>query len=189
VTYECKRPKRRRIVLKILVTYYSLTGNTEKIAKVIYDEISKKHRADIKKIDQITADTLHKYDLVFLGTPCYEGDLAGPVKNLLNSLPSSPKFKLAGFFTHYSPLWSKDDYDKCGVSFQTISKQKHIDYRGTFQCPGFPTFSPEAAERIKQTKKMSDEEYEVVIEEARKHPSPEDEQKAREFVQTILTKK
>lgn len=55
--------------MKILITYYSLTGNTEKIAKVIYDEISKKHRTDIKKIEQITPDTLYKYDLVFLGTP------------------------------------------------------------------------------------------------------------------------
>ncbi|WXG42056.1 MAG: flavodoxin family protein [Candidatus Freyarchaeum deiterrae] len=175
--------------MKILITYYSLTGNTEKIAKVIYDEISKKHRTDIKKIEQITPDTLYKYDLVFLGTPCYNGDLAGPVKKNLNSLHNSPKFKLAGFFTHYSPLWSKEECDKCGASLQNISKQKQIDYKGTFDSQGFPTFSPEYAEKIKQTRKMSEEEFEKIVEEARKHPSPEDEEKAREFAQIVLTKK
>jgi flavodoxin len=44
--------------LKILVTYFNLSGNTEKIAKAIYNEVSKEHQADIKKIGQVNADTL-----------------------------------------------------------------------------------------------------------------------------------
>nr|MDO8080927.1 flavodoxin family protein [Candidatus Freyarchaeota archaeon] len=175
--------------MKILITYFTLTGNTEKIARVICKEVSKKHKADIKKIEEINADTLNKYDLVFVGTPCHAGDLSGPVKNFLNSLPNSPKYKLAGFFTHFSPLWSKDDHDKTRISFEKISKEKQIDYRGTFHCQGVPTFSPEITELVKKTKKLSDEEYNGIIEEARKHPSPEDEERAREFAQIVISKK
>lgn len=175
--------------MNVLVTYYSLTGNTEKIARVICEEVSKKHKVDIKKIEEINVETLNDYELIFVGSPCHAGDLAGPVKNFLNTLPNSPKFKLAGFFTHFSPLWSKEDHDKTRVSFETISKQKQINYRGTFHCRGAPTFSPEIAEMVKKAKKLSDEEYNSLIEEARKHPSPEDEERAREFTTIIITKK
>jgi flavodoxin len=173
----------------VLVTYFSLTGNTEKIARVIYEEVSKKHKVDIKKIDEIKADALNNYDLIFVGSPCHAGDLAGSVKNFLNNLPNSPKYKLAGFFTHFSPIWSKEDYDKARISFETLSKQKQINYLGTFHCRGAPTFSPEIAEMVKKAKKLSQEEYNSLTEEAKKHPSPEDEERAREFAQIIITKK
>lgn len=175
--------------MNVLVAYYSVTGNTEKIARVICEEVSKRHKVDLKKIEAINVDILNNYDLVFVGTPCHAGDLAGPVKNFLNNIPNSPKYKLAGFFTHFSPLWSKEDHDKTRVSFETISKQKQINYRGTFHCRGAPTFSPEIAEMIKKTKKLSEEEYRSLMEEARKHPSPEDEERAREFAKIVITNK
>jgi len=53
--------------LKVLVAYYSETGNTEKVAKAIHDEALKKHQSHLRKIAEITADTLNNYDMFFWG--------------------------------------------------------------------------------------------------------------------------
>ena len=37
--------------MKILVSYFSQTGNTEKIAKGIYEEASQGNQADLKKLE------------------------------------------------------------------------------------------------------------------------------------------
>ena len=181
--------------MKVLVAYYSETGNTEKIARAIYEEVSKEHEAHLKKINGIIADTLIDYDLVFLGSACHSSDLAVPVKRILDALPKSPVFKLAGFFTH-STLPPVDRFEraielfnrwagKCIVSFEKVSKEKQIDFKGYFNCQGAP--SPPIEEFIKR-KVLSADEWEEYIEEVRKHPSPEDLRKAKEFAREVLSK-
>ncbi len=172
--------------MKVLVTYFTMTGNTEKIAKAIHDEVSKEHEADLKKIDEVSADTFKEYDLVFVGTPAHAGDLAGPVKEVMNSLPKSPKCKIAGFFTHMAPIWEKEVQSAVRGAFENIRKEKGIDYKGTYNCMGNP--DPNVAKMVKETRKMPDDEFNEYMEEAKKHPSPEDEQKAKEFAQEILSK-
>jgi hypothetical protein len=54
---------------------HSETGNTENIARAIYEEVSKEHGAHLKEIKQVSADTLNSYDLVFLGSACHSTDL------------------------------------------------------------------------------------------------------------------
>ncbi|MHA2167020.1 MAG: flavodoxin family protein, partial [Candidatus Hodarchaeales archaeon] len=87
--------------MKVLITYFTVTKNTETIAKSIYDEVSSQnHEVDLKKIDEVTIETLYSYDLVFVGSACHDADIAKPAKRLLNNFPESPRFKLAGFATH-----------------------------------------------------------------------------------------
>ncbi|MFB0523521.1 MAG: flavodoxin family protein [Candidatus Bathyarchaeia archaeon] len=181
--------------MRVLVAYYSETGNTEKIAKAIYEEASKDHEAHLKKIEEITADTLNNYDVVFLGSPCHSADLAAPVKRILDTIPKSPQFKLAGFFTHST--FSPDDRferaselfnrwaGKCIVSFENVSEEKQIDFKGYYNCQGAP--SPPIEEFIKR-EVLSTDEWEEYIEELRKRPSPEDVQKAKEFAREVLSK-
>ncbi|MHA1362366.1 MAG: flavodoxin family protein [Candidatus Freyarchaeota archaeon] len=150
--------------MKILVTYFTLTGNTEKIAKAIYDEVSKEHEADLKKIDEVNPDTFNGYDLVFVGTPAHAGDLAGPVKEVMSKLPSS----------------------SVRAAFENVVKEKGIEYLGTYNCMGKP--DPNVAKMVKEARKMPDDEFNKYMEEAKKHPSPEDEQKAKEFAKEVLSK-
>jgi flavodoxin len=163
-----------------------MTGNTEKIAKAIHDEVSKEHEADLKKIDEVSADTFKKYDLIFVGTPAHAGDLAGPVKEVLNSLPKSPKYKIAGFYTHMAPIWEKEVQSAVRGSFDKIIKEKRIKYMGTYNCMGNP--DPNVAKMVKEARKMPDDEFNEYMEEAKKHPSPEDEQKAKKFAKEVLSK-
>lgn len=180
--------------MKVLIAYYSETGNTEKIAKAIFDETSREHEAHLKKVKDVAADTLNDYDLVFLGSACHSADLAIPVKRILNELPKSPKFKLAGFFTHSTRTPESGEsarvlFDKwasrCIVSFEKISKEKHIDFRGYFNCQGVP--SPPIQEFIHREIVKSESDLQAYLEEVKKHPSSEDLRRAKEYARKVLS--
>lgn len=176
--------------MKILVTYFTQTGNTGKIAQAIYDEVSKEHEADLKKIEEINADSFNQYDLVFIGTPCQMGDLAAPVKKILDSLPKSPKCMLAGFYTHGAPLEEKEDYEKCLATFENVSEEKQIDYLGCFDCQGFPTpkIHQIVTEHLIKNKGYTEERVKQRFERAKDRPNLEDEQNARAFAREVLSK-
>jgi flavodoxin len=177
----------RDLILKVLVTYYSDTGNTEKIAKAIYEEASKKQQAQLKKIKEVKPENLDNYDLVFLGGPCHINDLAAPVKRFLADIPMSPKFKLAGFFTHMSPVSEKHSgHDRCIASLETVRRDKQIDFKGYYDCQGVPSL--QVQELVKKGMNVPDDEWEKGMKEARKHPSPEDIQRAKEFTRQVLAK-
>ena len=172
--------------MKVLVAYYSETGNTEKVARAIYDEVSMKHNADLKRVDEITVDILSNYDFVFLGSACHSSDLASPAKRILDAIPNSPKFKLAGFFTHATSSGGfKRWASKCILSFQEASKEKKIDFKGYCNCQGVPSLPIQ--EFIKREVFTSTDAWEEYIEEVMKHPTPEDLQKAKEFARKILS--
>lgn len=180
--------------MKVLVTYYSETGNTEKIAKAIYEEASKEHEAHLKKVKDVNAEAFDDYDLIFLGSACHSSDLAAPVKKLLKGLPESPKFKLAGFFTH--SVWNPEQNEqgqaifdewasKCINSFERISKEKQIDFKGYYHCQGSPKFRIRLF--IRSTIIKSRSEWKEYIQEARKHPTQKDLEKASEFARKIMS--
>lgn len=183
--------------MRVLVVYYSETKNTEKVAKAIYDEASKKHEALLRKINEITVDDLSDYDLVFLGSACHSADLALPVKKFLKAVPKSPKFKLAGFFTHSCSTQegSRESFDtwvsKCVVSFESVSKEKQIDFKGYYSCQGAP--SPATQEFIRNEIFESADStpartaWEEYVGEALKHPSPEDLREAEEFARQVMS--
>jgi flavodoxin I len=173
-------------VLRVLVAYYSDTGNTEKIAEAVFEEASKKHQAQLKKIKEVKPEDLSNYDIVFVGGPCQANDLASPVKKLLNAMPVSPKFKVAGFFTHMSPAGEKGGYGRCIDSFDKIKGEKKVDFRGYYDCQGVP--SPQVQQLVKRGMNVPDDLWEKRMREASKHPSAEDLKKAREFAQQVLAK-
>jgi flavodoxin len=174
-------------ILRILVTYHSDTGNTEKIARAIYEEASKNHQAELRKIKEVKPEDLSNYDLIFLGGPCQASDLAAPVKRLLNAIPISPKFKAAGFFTHMSPVSEKHNgHEKCVASFQNASRDKQIEFEGLYDCQGAP--APRLLEIMRKNVNVSDDEWERNLREMRKHPSTEDIKRAKEFAAKVIAK-
>ncbi len=70
---------------KVLVTYYSLSGNTEKMARMIADGLVTKDLAvDLKKVDEVAIDSLTSYDGFIVGSPNYFGTMAWPVKKFVD---------------------------------------------------------------------------------------------------------
>jgi flavodoxin len=181
--------------MKILIAYYSETGNTEKVARAIQEEVADGHEVRLYAIDEITADDLTDYRLVFFGAPCHSADLAPPIKKFLQTLPLSPKFKLAGFFTHatYAPdehTAGKEIFlqwaGKCLESFEKPCEEKQIDFLGYFHCMGAP--SPPIEEFIRSKVIKSEEELRSYLSEVRTRPDSKDLHNARTFARTILSK-
>ena len=69
----------------VLVLYYSRTGNTQKMAKIITEELKVKGQdAILKAIDDVNVDELEAADGVIIGSPTYYGTMAAQIKTLLD---------------------------------------------------------------------------------------------------------
>ena len=182
--------------MNILIAYFSQTGNTSRVAQAVYEEaISQGHEVHLKKIGEITSNSLNEYDLVFIGTTCHDADLAKPAKRILEGIASSPPFKLAGFVTHATQMPEDGERERelhetwagnCIRTFEQTSEEKQIELLGYFHCQGAP--SPPIETFIRNTIITNEDEWETYIEQVRKHPNKEDLQKAREFAGQVLTK-
>lgn len=70
---------------KVLVTYYTRSGNTEKMARMIADGLTVKGiHVDLKKVEEVAIDSLPEYDGFVVGSPNYFGTMAWPVKKFID---------------------------------------------------------------------------------------------------------
>jgi len=70
---------------KILIIYYSRTGNTEKMAKLIRDGVlSEGVEAELKKVEDTTVGDLLSSDGIIMGSPTYYGTMSAELKKLID---------------------------------------------------------------------------------------------------------
>lgn len=70
---------------KILIVYYSRSGNTEKMAREIAKGVKKENMpVELKKIEGVRANELLGYDGIIVGSPTYYGSMAAQIKKLLD---------------------------------------------------------------------------------------------------------
>ena len=70
---------------KILIIYYSRTGNTKKMAEEIAKGIDKeKIPRELKMAEDVKVNDLLEYDGIIIGSPTYYGTMASPIKKLLD---------------------------------------------------------------------------------------------------------
>ena len=70
---------------KVLVVYYSRSGNTEKMAKLIAEGIAAEGvEAVVKPVQETQVDELLGYDGVVAGSPTYYGSMAWELKKLFD---------------------------------------------------------------------------------------------------------
>lgn len=70
---------------KVLVCFYSRTGNTEKMAVKIAEVMRNEGLGvDMKKVGDTGVDELLRYDCILIGSPTYYGSMAWEVKKLLD---------------------------------------------------------------------------------------------------------
>ena len=181
--------------MKILITYYSETGNTKMIAEAIHAITSQNNDSVLKDFKDLKVEELDNYDLVFLGSACHHADLAPPVLRFVETIPESPKFKLAGFVTHstYPPEGSDSHAEmfeqwgsKCSKTYEKLQTEKNIDYKGYFRCMGVPS---KPIEGFIHNEIITDkDEWIEYLEEIVKHPNEIDVENAKKFAKDILAK-
>ena len=82
--------------MKALVTYFSETGNTEKIARAIYEAIH--FEKEIKPVQDV--QDAKGFDIIFCGFPVIAHSVPAKAANFIKGLPDGQKIAL--FSTHGS---------------------------------------------------------------------------------------
>lgn len=161
-------------MFKALVTYFSRTGNTKKIAESIYEALAAEK--EIKPVEEVL--DVDAYDVVFIGFPVYSHGVPLAVESFLKKLPLHKKIAL--FSTHGSlsgGLLSRTALEHASV---LASKAKVV---GTFSCRGKVSLA--ALEVL--SKSPEHEAWTDMAASAGSHPDEHDLADARAFARWVIT--
>ena len=92
---------------KILVIYYSRSGNTEKMAKAVAEGAQSNQNVTVDLNYRIEAEELASYDAILVGTPTYNTQMPIDLKNLFEEASTKQinlKNKISSAFGSYG--WS-----------------------------------------------------------------------------------
>lgn len=87
-------------VVKVLVAYHSLSGNTERMAEAVADGAKSLPGTLVvlKRVGQVTADDLFSSDAIIVGSPVYWSNMSGEVKTFFDNWQFKfgvfPEFKM-----------------------------------------------------------------------------------------------
>lgn len=114
--------------MKTLVTYYSRTGNTKKIAEAIFEEIA--GQKELKSLGQLAE--VGQYDVIFVGSPIEKHGLVQEVQEFLKERIGNRKVAL--FITHAAP-------EHADMVSMYIKQAKELienpsNFLGIFTCQG-----------------------------------------------------
>ncbi|MFP4475488.1 MAG: flavodoxin family protein [Desulfatibacillaceae bacterium] len=162
--------------MKVLVTYYSETGNTKKVAEAIHDGLEQVEK-NIAPIDEVK--DAGAWDLVYVGFPVKGNSVPGKAAAFLKGLPAGRKVGI--FATHGSlrggPL-ARTAFEYAG------SLPQGSRVLGSFGCRGkVPQAVIDSALKNPEFKAWAEE-----ASSASTHPDEADLKDAREWADNILTK-
>ncbi len=162
--------------MKVLVSYYSDTGNTKKVADAIYDAVTESEK-DICLATE--ASNVSEYDLIFCGFPVHSMGLPGKMETFVKSLPEGTK--VAFFATHGS---LRGGELAITAFFAALSLSKHLKVMGTFGCRGVVKSSIIEA----LLKKAEHRGWALEAQSAAGHPDVADLEDAKAFAAAMMTK-
>jgi flavodoxin len=162
--------------MKALVAYYSATGNTEKLARAIYDGIeqAEKEISDIKEVKDV-----EDADIIFCGFPVQAHSVPGKAEAFIKSIPEGKK--LAFFATHGSLRGGQLAIEAFYHATSLASKGTVL---GTFGCRG-KVKSSIIDELMKKPEHRS---WAIEAQGAIGHPNEADFEDARAWAREMIAK-
>lgn len=167
--------------MRILVTYWTRTGNTQRVAEIIFGALS--GEKDLLSLDQV--ESVENYHLIFLGFPVMQFGMPAPVKEFI--LRHSEWGHFALFITHALSATGSDSAQQAILEKELLrctgvfTKAKPA---GLFHCQG--ELSESAASEMIATGnpmlKLFADMRTVTID----HPDQEELDRAYQFAQKIL---
>ena len=158
----------------LLVSYYSLTGNTKKVAEAIFEALPQPKA--IKPMSEV--QSLDEFDLVFVGFPVQSHSVPYKAEKFLQSIPKGKKIAL--FSTHGSVTGSRLSREAIEHAVVVSSQAKLIS---TFSCRG--KVSPQALEVLSRSPEH--EAWVDMAASASTHPNEHAPAHARAFALWVLT--
>ncbi len=161
--------------MKALVTYYSKTGNTEKLASAIYETIP--IAKELKPVQDV--ESIAGYDIIFCGFPVLAHSVPGKVQPFIKKLPGGQK---VAFFSSHGSLRGgqlpKQAFE------HAISLASKATILGHFGCRG--SVDPKIIETLMQ--KPEHRAWAQEAQSAEGHPDQGDFEDAKKFALEMIAK-
>ncbi len=117
--------------MKILITFFSNTGNTEKVANSMKDGLTD-YDVDMIPIKDVEPKTLNSYNIVFLGSGVYASRIDKSILTLVKRAAPDLPAKLVYFCTHMSLKLYQEPFKR----INNIAKEHNCEIVGKFDCVG-----------------------------------------------------
>ena len=162
--------------MKVLVAYFSETGNTEKLAKAIFEavEASKKEVLPIQEVTGVDV-----YDVIFIGFPLHSHSVPGKVEAFAKKLPEGQK--VAYFATHGS---MKGGELAVTAFYHALQIANNAVILGTFGCRG--QVNQKMIDGLMQ--KIEHRGWAQEAQSASGHPDEHDLEDGREWAESMIIK-
>ncbi len=169
--------------LKILITFCSNTGNTEKVAISMKDGLTE-HDVDMIVVKDVAPETLNSYDIVFLGSGVYASRIDKSVLTLVKkAVPDLPS-KLVYFCTHASLKLYQEPFKR----INNIAKELNCEIIGKFDCVGENLGIP-LETQLGMLDKLPEDQKEKAIKDMEKmkgRPNKLDLENAKNFATSLM---
>jgi flavodoxin len=162
--------------MNTLVTYFSESGNTEKLAQAIYEGIDRSKKTILPLKD---AEGVEDYDLIFCGFPVHSHSVPGKMESFIKKIPEGKK--VAFFATHGS---LRGGELAITAFYHALTLASKLNILGTFGSRG--KVKPSIIDAL-----MQKAEHKAWAEEAQSaagHPDEGDLEDARDFAKTMVTR-
>lgn len=162
--------------MKVLVAYYSESGNTEKVARAIYDGLAfvEKDIAPIKDKPRS-----RKYDVIFVGFPVHNHGVPPLVEKFIQRIPEGKKVAL--FSTHGS---LRGGELAVTAFYHAVSHTAKKQVLGTFGCRG--KVKPKMIEAL--MKRPQDKQWALEAQSAALNPDEADLEDAKKWAWWMIMK-
>ncbi|MFW9899068.1 MAG: flavodoxin family protein [Candidatus Thorarchaeota archaeon] len=174
--------------MKILVAYFSTTGNTEKVAKAIKEGITE-HEVDLLDIKGADPSSLSSYDVAFIGSGLFGFNVSRKLTAFVKKAADLPP-KFVYFYTHEAP--QKGAYPDCFKSVNTIIEKSNCEVLGMFDCCGENLVEKAEEQRQAMRSRLSPEERKKSEEDwlnlVKGHPDAQDLENAKIFATSIINR-
>jgi len=117
--------------MKILITYFSNTGNTEKIAKSMKDGLMD-YDVDLIPAKDVDPSTFSSYDIAFLGSGVYASRIDKSILTMIKKAVPKLPAKFVYFCTHASLKLYQEPFKR----ITSIIKKHNCEIIGEFDCVG-----------------------------------------------------
>ena len=161
--------------MKVLVTYYSESGNTESLAKAIIEGVN----ASTKEMASIGEANADEADVIFIGFPVHASSVPTKVESFIKALP---KGKMVAFFVTHGSL--RGGQLAISALYHALSLAVKLKVLGTFGCRG--QVKPELIEALLE--KPEHRGWALEAQSAAGHPDQADFEDGKEFADLMIGK-
>jgi len=169
--------------LKILITFFSNTGNTEKVANSMKEGLAD-HDVVMIPVKEVDPKTLNSFDIVFIGSGVYASRTDKSVLTLVKrAVPDLPA-KMAYFCTHASLKLYQEPFKR----INNIAKEHNCEIIGKFDCVGENLGIPLKTQLGMLEKLPEDQKNKAIkdMEKMKGRPNETDLESARNFAISLV---